>query len=59
MRTRLSEIAQGRLLVLLVILVPHIVPLAFVSTALGAHKSVSLLFSQYETGNLGLTGPTD
>src|SRR5882757_9859136 len=34
----------GRLLVLLVIIVPHIVPLAFVSTALGAHKSVSTLF---------------
>jgi hypothetical protein len=31
------------LLVLLVIIVPHIVPLAFVSTALGAHKSVSIL----------------
>ena len=34
---------MGRLLVLLVIIVPHIVPLAFVSTALGAHKSVSTL----------------
>ncbi len=36
-------------LVLLVILVPHLVPLQYVSTALGAHKSVSIVSEFFET----------
>lgn len=39
--------------VLLVIIVPHIVPLSFVSTALGAHKSVSPPFLREPRTNSG------